>query len=91
MSVLLRSETTPALNVSYVDMPPGTEIQVYDFQNQRLLDMPGSVSGSGSVTAKTRGAGLYRSEVSFRLNKSVTGNVDAAQQASASLKVTVAP
>lgn len=106
--VLLRSESSPALTVAYADMPPEAKIQMYDYQSRRLQiarretfngdtvirrsDTPASVSGNGSVTVETHGPGLYRVEVSFRLNASVTGNVDATtQQQSASVKVTVAP
>jgi hypothetical protein len=60
-------------------------------QVTRYEDLPASVAGSGSTTVATKGPGLYHVEVSFRLNASVTGNINDSGQRSASIRVTAAP
>lgn len=103
--VLLRSEDRPPLNVSYSDMPEGAKIEMYDWQSKRLQtprtefvrgdrvtryeDTPPTVSGTGSMTVATRGPGLYRVEVTLRLNSSVTGNANENKPSMATLHVTV--
>jgi hypothetical protein len=107
IALLIRSESSPALHVSYRDMPPGTNIQLLDYQNQPLKilrrvivsgdpttrreDMPASVAGSGSETFETSGPGYYRVEATFRLNASVTGNANDRKESEASISVAVAP
>lgn len=105
--VLLRSDDTPPLTVSYSDMPPGSRIEMYDYQSRKLQvatrrtingdqttvyeDPPAIVSGGGTTTVVTRGPGLYRVEASFRLNASVTGNAGDKLGTSATLRISTAP
>lgn len=107
IAVLIRSESSPNLHISWQEVPPGTNIQVLDYRNQPLKiprrvivrgdpttileDMPASIAGSGSETFETRGPGQYYVDATLQLNASVTGNADEPKEGNASIRVAVAP
>jgi hypothetical protein len=105
--LMLRANSRAPLKVSHSNLPPDSQIDVRDWKGQRLQiarkefikgdevtkreDFPSRVSGDGSYDVGTTGPGLYRIEVSFQLNASVTGGAFENKEQTASISVSLAP
>ncbi|MBP1184203.1 hypothetical protein [Methylobacterium sp. PvR107] len=100
VAVMVRSEGTPVLRVSYANLPTGTTVRVVDWRNEPLH--PAGVQGPGGTGPvivqsqeqsetrfQTRGPGIYRVETTFQLDVSVGGNVGNRKTATGDVKVSV--
>ncbi|OHV17213.1 hypothetical protein BK022_06940 [Methylorubrum extorquens] len=100
VAVMVRSEGTPVLRVSYANLPTGTTVRVVDWRNEPLH--PAGVQGPGGTGPvivqsqeqsetrfQTRGPGIYRVETTFQLDVSVGGNVGNRKAATGDVKVSV--
>jgi hypothetical protein len=95
ISVLVRSDESPNLQVTWNDMPPdGATMRVVDWRNEPLRDMSEhpivgafNASGQGSKNFATRGPGVYRVETRIQLGGSVSGNTNDTKRQTADVSV----